>query len=156
MIDLIFILFFFCVLLIGGYKGFFYLVFNFIAGFTGVIFALKFNDILISVLKNYFQTNQIVLKILSFLFIFLFIFSTFMILHRLIDKFLMKKFKILSIADRISGIIAGVLISIFSIYLIYIYSNSNKVIKTLVSNSKIIKSVERLEKGNNPLRNLKL
>jgi len=153
MIDVILILFSLTVILTGFHKGFFYLLFHSLSIFLGIYGALKFNTAMVSILKEYFNTNYIILKILSFLFILLFVVSTFMILHKFICDFLNRKFKYHSLIDRLAGTITGLIVSLIFIYGIYIFTKSNKTVNKIMSESTIISKIKEIERGKLPFRN---
>jgi len=150
MIDIIFILIVLCLTLIGFYKGFFYIIVNSISVFLGIYLAIKFNNYLFGILLQIFKAQDIVLKILSFLFILLFSVSTFSIIHKLLDK-LIKRSKVLTLTNRISGALIGLLVSFFSIYYFSILIQTNKKLeKILLKDSAVYKVIKKIE-GKSPI-----
>ncbi len=145
MIDIIFILIVLCLTLIGFYKGFFYILINSISIFSGIYLAVKFNNYLLGILSQIFKAQDIILKPLSFLFIFLFSISTFSIIHKLLDK-LIKRSKVLTLTNRVSGSITGLLIGFFSIYYFSILIQTNeKLFNTLLKDSVVYRIIKKIE-----------
>ncbi len=137
MIDIIFLLFIVCLILIGFYKGFFYILINFISIFTGIYLAIKFNNYLIGLFSQIFKTQELTLKILSFLFIFLFSVSTFSIIHKILEKIIHQS-KILTLTNRLTGAFMGLLIGLFCLYYFSIIIQTNKKLeKAIFKDSKI-------------------
>lgn len=148
--DVILLLSFFLLFLIGFHKGFLYILLHFISLYVSIYTALKFNKPLASFLKHYFNASGFLIKGLSFLFIVLFIVSLFSILHRLIDFFLRKRKK-LELTNKIAGAITGILIGIFGIYMLIKYEGRSPLLQKIVSDSVIIKESKKILKiqGNN-------
>jgi uncharacterized membrane protein required for colicin V production len=145
MIDVIFLLIIIFLFFLGLFRGFFYIVINFISIYVGIYLSIKFNPYVVKILANYFKADDIILKILSILFIFLFSVSTFSLIHKLLEK-LINKSKILTWGNRILGAFTGVLVGIISIYYIVILIQTNKKLEEItLKNSKTYEIIKKIE-----------
>ncbi|WP_457621796.1 CvpA family protein [Persephonella sp.] len=138
MLDIILLLFFIYLFFAGLFNGFtqiFIKGFGFItAGYVG--FSL--NKTLSEYLSRYFHGEKIILDFVSFVIIFVSIFSVFLLINSIVKKEL-KSRKKLSIIDKLTGALAGIIIFVICIYMIKEFSKKNETLRELSSKSRIVK-----------------
>ncbi len=145
MIDITFISLTLLLFFIGVYKGFFSLMFNFTSIIVALFSGIKYGKYIGQLLAKYFQADILILKILSFLFIFAVIWSTFKLVEKL-AYFFIKKNQIVSISDRIMGGVLGLLSSLILIYMVQSYTDKNEELKRLTEKSIVIQTIKNVEK----------
>lgn len=132
-----------------------YLVFNGVyKGFTG--FILKTSGLVVglylsipiyktvaSLMAKLFSAGVFLVDFISFMVVFVFIFSTFLLFEKFIKSKLYKK-KMLAITDRLLGGLLGIVIFIFIVLTLVKLEPENVIVSKLVSDSKIVQMFKNI------------
>ncbi|NPA52620.1 MAG: CvpA family protein [Aquificae bacterium] len=142
MLDIIFALIFLYLIIIGLYKGFVDLFFKFLGIGLGFFIAILWHKELSNYLSKYFKGNEVLIDFLSFAFLFLLIFSFFMVLNTVLSRYV-NRITFFAFLDRILGVFLGILVFFLIMYSIYVLSLSNEAVYELMQSSKLYKHFEK-------------
>ncbi len=142
MIDILLALIFLYLVIVGLYKGFVDLFFKFLGIGLGFFIAIVWHKELSVYLQKYFNGNTLIIDFLSFVFLFLLIFSFFMILNAILSRYI-TQITFFAFLDKILGLLLGILVFFLIMYSLYVLSISNDAIYEIMQNSKIYKEFEK-------------
>ncbi len=143
MLDIIFSLIFLYLVIVGVYKGFVDLFFKFLGIGIGFFIAILWHKELSTYLSRYFQGNEVFIDFLAFIFLFLLIFSFFMVLNSILSRYVYR-LAFFAFVDKILGLILGLIVFFLIMYSMYVLSISNDAVYELMQNSRIYKHFERI------------
>ncbi len=142
MLDILFSLIFLYLVIVGLYKGFVDLFFKFLGIGVGFFIAILWHKELSSYLSKYFNGNQVLIDFLAFIFLFLLIFSFFMILNSILSRYV-HQITFFSFLDKILGLFLGIIVFFIIMYSIYVLSITNDAVYEMMQGSKIYKYFEK-------------
>lgn len=138
MLDIILLLFFIYLIVAGLFNGFTQIFIKGLGIITAGYVGFYFTGDISTYLSRYFNGEKIILDFVAFTVVFISIFSIFLLINSIVKKEL-KSRKKLSIADKLTGAVAGIIIFVISIYMIKEFSKKNETLRELSSKSRIVK-----------------
>lgn len=147
MLDLILMLVFLYFFILGVYRGFINLVFKF-AGFVSGLFvgSLLYKPFSFF-LSKIFSANISVVNFLSFFLIILIVIGFFLIFEKFTKRYIYKK-RYVKIGDRVLGGVLGVLIFVFTLFLLQEVKDKNPIANSLISKSQIVSFISKSKNQN--------
>ncbi|ACO03923.1 MAG TPA: CvpA family protein [Persephonella sp.] len=138
MLDIILLLFFIYLVIAGLFNGFTQIFIKGLGFLTAGYLGFSFTKDLSAYLSRYFNAEKVILDFVAFALIFILVFSVFLLINSIVKKEL-KSRKKLSIMDKLTGAIAGILIFVICVYMIKEFSKKNETLRELSSKSRIVK-----------------
>lgn len=127
----------------GIYRGFSGFILKSFGLLLGLYLSLPVYKFFSAYLSRIFSGSSFLLDFLSFLAIFLFIISTFLVMEGIIKKRLYRK-KVLALTDRILGGVLGFSVFILLIIVLVRLESQNIIVSKLVADSKIVELFKKI------------